>query len=187
MKKRRNWPRAARRFGAERLVFLDETAVTTQMVRAFARALRGERVVDIVPGSWQRLTVISAVRAEGIFATQAFQGALDQVAFQVWVKQFLAPSLRVGDVVVMDNLKVHKDPQALAEIRRVGAKVRFLPPYSPELNPIEELWSKFKWSIRSDRPRTVTEMYQAVQRAIQTISVENIAAWFNHAYPSIIS
>lgn len=143
--------------------------------------------MDIVPGSWDRLTVISAVRAEGIFATQALKGSLDGVGFQVWVKHFLVPSLRVGDVVVMDNLKVHKDSQALAEIRRAGAKVRFLPPYSPELNPIEELWSKFKWSIRSDRPRTISELNLAIMRAIQTISVENIAAWFNHAYPSIIS
>lgn len=186
MTRRENWRRAVRRFGVERLVFPDETAVTTKLLRTHGRSPRGERVVDAIPGSWRKVSVVSALRRGQAFATQALCGSFDNLAFFTWAKCFLAPRLKPGDVVVLDNLKPHRQSSVRKAIRQVGADVRFLPPDSPDLNPIEELWSKVKCVIRAKRPRTVDEIRQACQEAFSHITHQDIDGWIHHAYPSLI-
>jgi transposase len=119
-------------------VFLDECGVTTDLLRRYGRSLRGTRLRDHTPCShWQTHTVIAALRLEGLTAPAVFDGPIDNPSFLAYVEQVLVPTLRRGDVVVLDNLAVHKQPEVRAAIERVGAYVRFLPPYSPDFNPIE--------------------------------------------------
>lgn len=167
-------------------MFSDESAVTTRLLRTHARAPRGERVAEAAPGSWRKVSVVSALRRGEAFATQTLSGSFDNLAFHTWVKCFLAPGLKPGDVVVLDNLRPHRQSCVRRAIREVGADVRFLPPYSPDLNPIEELWSKVKGLIRASRPRTIDAVREACQTAFSHITAQDIDGWLHHAYPSFI-
>jgi transposase len=180
------WRRAARRFGPERLVFLDETAVTTAMIRRFARAVRGARVTDRVPGSWKTLTVTAAVRLEGPFAPCVFDGAMNGPTFEGYVRQVLVPDLHPGEVLALDNLSAHKFDGLEEAVAQAGAQVRFLPPYSPDLNPIERLWSKLKRHVRSAAARTVEPLVAAVAAALDSMTSADIIGWFNHSYPYMV-
>jgi transposase len=161
-----------------RLVFVDETGATTAMTRAYGRAPRGERVVGTVPGQWKSVTLISALRLSGVVAPLAFEGATDTAAFQTYVEQALAPQLRPGDVVLWDNLAPHKDPRVKQAIERAGARVEPLPPYSSDLTPIEELWSKAKEFLRSVAARTTDAVYDAMGVALRAVCPEDILGWF---------
>ena len=133
----------------QRLVFVDESGATTAMTRRYGRAPRGERVVGEVPGKWKSVTLISALRLSGVGASLAFEGATDTPAFQTYVEEMLAPQLRPRDVVIWDNLKPHQDAQVCQAVEQVGASVEPLPPWSPDLTPIEKMWSKVKEFLRS--------------------------------------
>lgn len=148
-------------------VFLDECGVTTDLLRRYGRSPRGERLRDHAPcGHWETHTVIAGLRLEGLAAPGVFNGPIDTVSFRAYVEQVLAPSLRPGDVVVLDNLAVHKQPEVLAALEAVGARLRFLPPYSPDFNPIEQAFAKLKAFLRAARPRTFDHVNALVATAL---------------------
>jgi transposase len=161
-----------------RLVFVDETGTKTAMTRAYGRAPRGERVVGTVPGQWTTVTLISAQRLSGVMAPLAFEGATDTPAFQTYVAQVLAPQLQPGDVVIWDNLKPHQDAEVRHLIEQAGAELVPLPPYSSDLTPIEELWSKVKTVLKSAAARTTEALYGAMGAALRSVRPEDILGWF---------
>lgn len=147
----------------DRLVFIDETWATTNMTRRFGRALRGHRLVASVPhGHWKTTTFIGALRSTGLTAPAVFDGAINGMSFLAYVEQNLVPELRPGDIVVLDNLSSHKVKGAREAIEAAGAELRFLPPYSPDLNPIEQLFAKFKALLRKAAARTVETLWTAI-------------------------
>jgi transposase len=165
----------------DRLVFLDESGSQTSMTRTRGRAPRGQRVVAKVPGGhWKIVPMISAVRTAGPFAAATTVGATDSDVFRTYVKQVLTPQLRPGDVVVMDNLSPHKASGVQEAIEAVGATLRYLPPYSPDFNPIEPMWSKVKGCLRSLAARTVETLHDAVGIALSRITPDDCAGFFRH-------
>jgi transposase len=180
-KKRRSFRRKVKAIEPKRLVFVDETGVTTAMTPTYARAPRGERAVDSAPASWESITVIAAMGLEGIRAPLAFPGATDAVAFQSYVDDVLVPALHEGDVVVFDNLAAHLQPGVTAAIERAGASVLPLPPYSPDYTPIEEMFSKVKECLRRVAARTKGNLYEAIGEALREVSAQDILGWFGQA------
>jgi len=148
-------------------VFLDECGVTTDLLRRYGRSPRGTRLHDHTPCShWQTQTVIAALRPDALTAPAVFDGPIDNASFRAYVEQVLVPTLRPGDVVVLDNLAVHKQPEVRAAIEQVGAHLRFLPPYSPDFNPIEQAFAKLKALLRAVRPRSFDEVSALVAIAL---------------------
>jgi len=163
------------------LIFLDESSAKTNMTRLRGRALRGDRVLGHAPhGHWNSTTMIGAMRLDGSTACMTVDGATDREVFEVYVRQILCPMLRPGDVVVMDNLSPHKSPASLSFIAQAGAQVRFLPAYSPDLNPIEQMWSKIKTTLRSLEARTQPSLIAAIGRALEGVTCQDIINWFAH-------
>ena len=162
----------------ERLVFVDESGVTTAMTRTYGRAPVGERVYATTPGHWESITLTAGMRLSGVTATLAFPGATNTDVFETYVKDVLAPKLKPGDVVVWDNLTPHKSEDAIEAVEAVGAQVVPLPPWSPELTPIEEMVSKIKGAMRSAAARTTETVYAALGSALHDVTLENIAGWF---------
>lgn len=151
------------------------------MTRLFGRAAPGERVVDATPGhSGEHYTLVSTLSLAGISAPWLLPGAMNSDAFNVYVVQVLAPTLLPGDVVVLDNLSSHKAAGIQAAIEARGAKVLFLPPYSPDLNPIEQCWSKIKTVLRTAKARTADALLGAFAQALASISTPDARAWFAH-------
>lgn len=145
-----------------RLVFLDETWVKTNLLRPWGRAPRGQRLVCDVPhGHWKTTTFLAALRVSGLTAPLVVDGAINGAIFRSWVEQQLVPTLQPGDIVVMDNLSAHKVAGVRQAIVAAEAEVAYLPPYSPDLNPIETVFSKFKWLVRSAARRTVNALWNA--------------------------
>jgi transposase len=170
------------RLDAPRLVFIDETAVTTKMVRHHGRSPRGERLVSNVPhGHWKTLTFIAALRIKGLTAPYTIDGAMDGPSFLAYVEQVLAPTLRKNDIVFMDNLRTHKIAGAAAAIEAAGAKVRYLPAYSPDLNPIEMAFSKLKTALRKGAARTVTALTKLIGKLLKTFAPVQCKNYFRHA------
>ena len=162
-------------------MFLDETWATTNMARRYGRAPRGQRVVDAVPhGHWRTTTVVAALRAEGIVAPLVLDGAIDGPAFLAYVEQFLAPALRPGDVLVMDNLGSHKVAGVREAVEARGASLLHLPPYSPDLNPIEMASAKPKALLRSEAARTVEALWAAVGRLLDRFTPAECARCLAH-------
>ena len=148
-------------------MFIDETGASTKMARRYGRALRGERCRAPVPhGHWQTTTFVGALRLEGMTAPMILDGAMHGAAFLAYVEQVLAPTLSPGDIVVMDNLPAHKPVAVRQAIERTGAELRFLPPYSPDFNPIEMAFSKFKAFLKKVAARTVDDLWNAIAEAI---------------------
>ena len=163
------------------LKFLDESGVTTQMTRLWGRAARGERVTEATPdGRWQVLTTLGTISLRGIEAAMTVPAATDGDVFRAYVEQVLCATLQPGDVVVMDNLSAHKVAGIQELIEARGAHVIYLPPYSPDLNPIEQAWSKFKQFLRAVKARTAEALDQAITEALKSITAENAQAWFRH-------
>jgi transposase len=163
-------------------VFLDESGANTAMDRTHGRAPSGVRVDGPVPhGHWKTITLTAAVRLEGVGACLAFDGATDSAAFETYVGQCLAPTLRPGDVVIMDNLPCHKSAEVARLIAAAGARVRYLPAYSPDLNPIERLFSKLKAWLRSAKARTVDGLIGAMGDALRAVRRSDILGWFAHS------
>jgi transposase len=151
------------------------------MTRQWGRAPKGERICEATPqGRWKVLTTLGAMSLRGILATMTIESATDGDVFKAYVEQVLCAALRPGDVVVMDNLSAHKVAGIRQLIESSGAQLLYLPPYSPDLNPIEKAWSKFKKFLRDAKARTEQALDQAVTDALKTINAENAAAWFRH-------
>ena len=164
------------------LVFVDESGANTQMTRWRGRALGGQRLVARVPhGSYQTSTLISGIRWEGPCAPWLFEGPMNGEMFLAWVEQGLAPTLRAGDLVILDNLATHKIRGVREAIQSRDARLLYLPPYSPDFNPIEPMWSKIKQILRSHSPRTETELLAAAKAAFQAISRTDCRGFFSSA------
>ena len=170
-----------------RLVFIDETAVSTNLIRLRGRAPRGVRVIGTVPlGAWETITFVAGLRHNKMTAPMVVEGALTGEMFLAYVEQCLVPTLRRGDIVVMDNCRVHLASGIREAIEKVGATVRYLPKYSPDLNPIEMPYSKFKEFLRKAAARTVPGLTRAIRSFIPRLSPQECANYFSHAgYASI--
>jgi transposase len=165
----------------ERLVFLDETWAKTNMTRRSGRCLRGQRLVSKVPhGHWKTTTFVSALRADGLTAPTVVDGAMNGPTFLAYVQQQLAPTLRPGDVVVMDNLSAHRVAGVREAIEAVGARVAFLPPYSPDLNPIELAFAKLKWRLRSAAERTVAGLWNLLGQLLDAFPPDECGRYLRH-------
>jgi transposase len=162
----------------EHLVFVDEMGATTAMTRTHGRSPAGARVEARAPGSWKNVTLIAALRPSAVGAPLAFEGATDQQAFRTYVHEVLVPEIRPGDVVVWDQLSVHQDKEVIAELEAAGARVEPLPPYSPDLSPIEEMFSKVKELLRTLAARTVTTVMEAMGIALKLVAPSDIQGWF---------
>lgn len=163
------------------VVVLDETYVTTKFTRLRGRARRGERLVASVPhGQWELLTVIAAVTTGGPLSAVSVRAAADTDVFAAFVEHGLVPALRPGQVVVMDNLAVHKVARVRRMIERAGCRVVYLPPYSPDLSPIERLFAKFKQHLRTAEARDVPALHQAVGHALNAITAADCRGCFDH-------
>jgi transposase len=180
-KKRRRFQREVGKIEPKRLIFVDETGIHTAMTPTHARAPRGERVVDSVPASWETVTVIAALGLDGTRAPLAFPGSTDAATFESYVEQVLVPELHEGDVVLFDNLKAHLGAEVVRSIERAGARVLLLPPYSPDLTPIEEMFSKLKQGLRQIAARTKTDLYDAVGEVLRRVTESDSLGWFQHA------
>lgn len=183
MKQRREvWHADLADVPAEKLVFVDESGATTDLQRRRGRSPRGERCMASGPaGHWKVATLIGAVRLNGPVACSTLDGAVDAATFLAWVREDLCPNLRGGDVVVMDNLSAHKGPGIREAIESAGATLLYLPPYSPDFNPIEPMWSKVKESLRSAAARTLEALGEAVTWALQRVSAEDCQGFFGYA------
>jgi transposase len=170
-----------------RLVFIDETAVSTNMVRIRGRAPRGIRVIGRVPlGEWKTITFVAGLRHNKMVAPMVIEGAMTGEMFLAYIKQCLVPTLRRNDIVVMDNFRAHKVAGVREAIEKARATVRYLPQYSPELNPIELSYSKFKAVLRKAAERTVPGLYRTIRSFLPRLSARECANYFSHAgYASI--
>jgi len=149
-------------------VFLDECGVTTDLLRRYGRSLSGTRVRDHAPfGHWETHTVVAGLRLDGLTAPAVFNGPIDNPSFLAYIEQVLVPSLLPGDVVVLDNLAVHKQPEVRHAIEAAGAQLRFLPPYSPDFNPIELAFAKLKAFLRAARPRSFDQVCALIAAALK--------------------
>jgi transposase len=181
LKRREEFIAKIRTVAPERLIFLDESGVTTSMTRLYARSLGGQRIHESTPGGhWKIMTILGAMSLRGMVATMTVEAATDTEVFLAYVEHVLCPALKSGDVVVMDNLSSHKVNGVREWIEKAGAEVLYLPPYSPDLNPIEKAWAKLKQLLRSAKARTKETLDQAIEEALKLISADNAQAWFKH-------
>ena len=164
------------------LVFVDESGANTKMTRLRGRALGGQRLLARIPhGHYQTTTLVAGLRLGGPCAPWLFGGAMNGEMFLAWVRQGLAPTLRPGDVVILDNLATHKIRGVREALQAVGARLLYLPPYSPDFNPIENLWSKVKQILRSLAPRTGGALLKAAGIAFAAISTTDCEGFFLNA------
>src|SRR5580700_578710 len=184
---RRRWIREQGMLDPARLVFIDETAVSTNMVRLRGRAPRGVRVIGTVPlGKWETVTFVAALRHNKMTAPMVIEGAMTGEMFLAYIEQCLVPTLRRNDIVVMDNCRIHLVAGIREAIERARATLRYLPKYSPDLNPIEMSYSKFKTLLRKVAARTVPSLNRAIRSFIPQLSPQECANYFSHAgYASI--
>ena len=175
------WRQETSRIDPSKLIFLDESGVTTEMTRRYGRAFDGERVREGTPGGhWRTLTLLGAVRQSGWVATMTIESPTDGDVFLAYLEQVLCPRLQPGDVVVMDNLMAHKVDGVRALIQGAGAEPRYLPPYSPDFNPIEKCWSKVKQLLRGAKARHMLSLEQAVTQAVAALTPRNTEDCFRH-------
>jgi transposase len=168
---RRLWRVWQRHMDAERFVFLDETGAATNMVRRYGWAPRSERLVDAAPhGHWRTTTFVAGLRSTGLVAPLVLDGPMTGEAFLAYVEQFLAPSLSPGDVVVLDNLAAHKVAGIEQAIKAAGASIMYLPPYSPDLNPIEQAFAKLKALLRKAAARTRDALWNTIGRLLNSFT-----------------
>ncbi len=170
----------------ERLIFLDESGVSTQMTRRYARAPRGVRVHETTPeGNWKILTILGAMSLRGMIATMTVEAATDADIFLAYLDHVLCPALQSGDVVIMDNLSSHKVAGVRERIEAAGAELLYLPPYSPDLNPIEKAWAKLKHLLRTAKARTAEALQQAIAELLPTIRPQDAEAWFRTPFHAL--
>jgi transposase len=178
---RRQWAASQEALDPDRVVFLDETWAKTNMTRSYGRSERGSRLRAKTPyARWETTTFLGAMRSTGFVAPLCVEGAINGPLFEGWVEQHLVKTLRAGDVVVMDNLSSHKSRRVLAAIEGVGAEVRYLPPYSPDLNPIELAFSKFKKLLRDGAQRTTDKLWQLCGRVLDLFTEGECRNYLRH-------
>jgi transposase len=183
--KRGEWQAAQPALDPEKLVFVDETWASTNVARTHGRCPKGERLVMDVPhGHWQTTTFVSALRATGLTAPMVVDGAMTGDLFVAYVEQQLVPTLRPGDIVLMDNLACHKRAGVRTAIAAAGCELRLLPPYSPDLNPIEKAFSKLKAKLRAAAKRTVEELWKYLGEVPDAFQPEECRNYFRSCgYP----
>ena len=180
-RRRQIWWEAVEQIDADKLVFLDESGASTQMTRNYGRAVRGKRVQEGTPcGHWRTVTMLAALTRQGLRAPMTIESATDGDVFLAYLEQVLCPRLVPGQVVIMDNLPAHKVAGVRRLIEATGAHVLYLPPYSPDFNPIEQAWSKIKQHLRSAKARTLEALESAMAEALARVTAENASAWFEH-------
>jgi transposase len=164
-----------------RLKFLDECGVNLGLTRLYGRAAPGERVVEATPGiSGEHYTIVATLGVKGVQAPLLFQGAMTTLTFETYIEEVLVPTLRRGDILLMDNLSAHKGSSVQATLAARGVQVIFLPPYSPDLNPIEKCWAKVKEALRAAKARTWEDLVAALREALLSVSRSDVLAWFAH-------
>lgn len=179
---RRRWMREQGMFDPAHLVFIDETAANTKMVRLSGRCPRGERLIGRVPqGHWKTITFVGALRRNGMDAPCTVDGSMNTAKFLAYIKQCLAPTLKRNDIVVLDNLPAHKAPAIREAIEERGAELRYLPQYSPDLNPIEMSFSKLKTSLRKAAERTIPRLRRRIGRFACSLTPREARNYFRHA------
>ena len=176
---RRAWSEAQPAMDVEKLVFIDETWATTNMTRSHGRAPRGTRCIGSAPlGDWQTTTFVAGLRRHQLTAPMVVDGPMDGELFVAWVEQFLCPTLHSGDIVILDNLSSHKVDGVQEAIAVAGATVLYLPPYSPDLNPIEKFFSKLKTLLRKAARRSTEELWAQIGQLLLTVSPGECANYF---------
>lgn len=179
---RRRWMREQGMFDPARLVFIDETCTSTAMVRLRGRAARGERLIDYTPhGAWKTITFVGGLCQRGMTAPFVIEGALNGLTFLAYVKQCLVPTLKRGEIVLMDNLPVHKIAGVAEAIEGAGATLIYLPKYSPDLNPIELAFSKLKAHLRKAAEHTIPRLLRRIGRVVTDFSPQECRNFFRHA------
>jgi transposase len=178
---RSRFRRRVKRLPAHRLLFLDESGVNLAMTRLRGRAPRGERAVGSAPQNYGAgVTLVAALGAGGVRAAMSVDGPTDTLVLVSFIREVLAPRLRRGDILVMDNLAVHKTLSVRAAVRRAGARLLYLPPYSPDLSPIEQCWSKLKAGLRKAKARTREALGGALAAAFAAVTRRDAKNWFRH-------
>jgi transposase len=171
---------------APSLVFLDESSINIGMTRLYGRAFGEERVIDYVPDvRFDSLSILSSMRLDGTLVPLTYKGTLDGKLFLAYIRECLAPTLKVGDIVIMDNASPHKVKGVVDAIEEKGAYVLWLPTYSPDFNPVEQLWSKVKAHLRKMKARSLDALYVALKDALDAVSLSDIKAWFAMANYSV--
>jgi len=186
-RRRTQWKRYQGKLDPARLVFIDETWAKTNMTRTHGRAPRGERLIAKVPqGRWRTLTFLAALRCNRIDAPCVIDGPINGESFLAYVEQVLVPTLKPGDIVIIDNLGSHKGKAVRRAIRAAGAKLFFLPPYSPDLNPIEQVFAKLKTLLRKAAERTVEATWRRIGSLLQCFTAAECANYITNAgYASV--
>ena len=179
---RQQWRATQASLPPQRLVFLDETATSTNMTRRYGRARRGQRCVAAVPhGHWKTTTFVAGLRHGGVTAPLVIDGPMDGQVFLAWVRQFLCPTLSPGDIVIADNLASHKVTGVAQAIAARGASILYLPPYSPDLNPIEKMFAKLKALLRKAAKRSVDALWDHIGELLAQFSPQECANYFASA------
>jgi len=179
MSRRRAWFRGQLDLDPDRLVFIDETGASTKMARLRGRAPRGQRLRAGVPhGHWKTTTFVGALRRAGMTAPMVLDGPMTGAWFLAYVEQVLVPTLSPGDIVILDNLPAHKGLAVRKAIEAAGARLLFLPPYSPDFNPIENAFAKLKALLRKAAERTVTGLWSAIGRLLEAFTPQECANYF---------
>jgi transposase len=181
VRRRCRWQQASRHLDPARLVFIDETWIKTNMAPIRGWGPKGARLLGFAPdGRWRTLTFLAALRADALTAPCVFDGPIDGALFRGYVEQFLAPTLRAGDIVVLDNLSSHRSPAVRAAVLAVGAKLVFLPPYSPDLNPIEQVFAKVKHWMRIAQERSIDALHDRIGSLVKAIPASECANYFRN-------
>jgi transposase len=168
-----------KRFDVRNLVFIDESGVQNNMTRFYGRKIGGERLRESAPGgSWDTTTMISSIRFNGTMAAMTIKGATDAEVFKTYISEILCPTLCDDNIVIMDNLSSHKVSGIREAIEATGAKLLYLPPYSPDFNPIEKMWSKIKAFLRKTKARSYENLNEAISNAFRTITASDAGGWF---------
>jgi len=182
LRRRRAWFDSQPDLDPDRLIFIDETGASTKMARLRGRARRGERCRAAIPhGHWKTTTFTAGLRLNGLMAPMVLDGPMNGAAFLAYTEQVLVPKLRQGDIVIMDNLPAHKITGVRAAIEKAGAELMFLPPYSPDMNPIEMAFSKLKALLRKAAARTVDDLWIVIADCLNAFTAEECKNYFKAA------
>lgn len=180
-RKREQWEQCLPGLDLEKLVFLDESGINTAMARRYGRCLQSKRLVDSAPaGLWQSNTLLAAVRLDGVVAPMVLDGPVNGEVFASYIELSLVPELEAGDIVIMDNLPAHKNLRVTKAIEGAGCLLVYLPPYSPDFNPIENMWSKVKAWLRKAAARTFETVVEAVGEALLAVTTTDCQGYFSH-------